>query len=272
MPDKPLLYELKEGNVAVVTLNRPHRLNALSSDLVEEFMKVLDDAERNDDVRALVLTGSPRPDGRPCFSAGKDLKEMNEEGEALTDEDILRTMWLMAEDFDKRQPLIYRYYTLTKPTIAAIDGICTAGGLELALCSDLRVASTTARISDLHMKNLGMLGGSGLQTFLPRAVGLMRAKEIAWLNEEMNGEEALRIGFVCRVFPPEQLLEGVLGMARKLASHPPLAMKFSKMTMNAALNQGTYDSLRFSGLSDVILRYFHANDFAGALEAFSQRK
>lgn len=149
--------------------------------------------------------------------------------------------------------------------------MCTAGGLELALCCDLRVAATTAQISDLHMKNLGLLGGGGLQTHLPHAVGLMRAKEMVWLCEPMDGNEALRIGFVCRVFPPEKLVEGALNMARKLASYPPLAMKFSKMVINASVSQGVYDSLRFSAFCESLHRYMRGQDVAKAFEAFTQR-
>lgn len=162
MPYNNLVYELKEGNVALVTLNRPHRLNALSVELLEELMDILDQIESDEEVHTMVITGAPRPDGRPCFSAGGDIKEMKEiadtEIKALgTEEEIVKALWTVGEQHDMSQSIYDRFLAFPKPTIAAIDGVCTAGGLTLALVCDLRVAATTARISDLHMKNLSTL-------------------------------------------------------------------------------------------------------------------
>lgn len=99
----------------------------------------------------------------------------------------------------------------------------------------------------------------------------MKAKELLWLCEEIDGQEALRIGLVCRVFPSEELITEALNLARKLASNPPLAMKLSKTVINASLSQGTYESLRFSALCISLLRHMRIQDYLKGVEAFTKR-
>jgi enoyl-CoA hydratase/carnithine racemase len=223
------LYQMQDG-IATVTLNRPERLNAISLEMVRELRQLVAEIEREDEPRVIIFTGAPRPDGRPCFSAGADLKE------------------LPTVDFHMFQVEINyvfnRITDLSKPTIGAIDGICTAGGLELALTLDIRVASETAEIRDLHMKTLGYLGGS-LQTWLPRVVGTSKAKEIAWTGEVLDGKEAWRIGLANRVFPPEKLMEETRGLAARIAAMRPLALKWSKNSFNASLELQRQESLHY---------------------------
>ncbi|MFC1929578.1 enoyl-CoA hydratase/isomerase family protein [Chloroflexota bacterium] len=276
MSYKSLMYEVKEGHAVLITLNRPHKLNAFSLELREELMDALDRIEASREINAVVITGAPRTDGRPCFSSGLDLEEVHRKGDTLLSvlgtlkEGLVKATWAVGEQHDMWPFFLTRLYSFPKPTIAAIDGVCTAGGLELALSCDLRVAATTAQISDLHMKNLGNLGGGGLQTHLPRAVGAMKAKELIWLNEWIDGQEALRIGLVCRVFPPEELHAEALSIAHKLASHPPLAMKFSKMAIDASLSQGVRESLRFADLCHLLLRHMSPQHFSEGSKRFTK--
>lgn len=236
-----LLFQ-KEDRVAIVTLNRPQRLNALSERIQNELVAVLDEMEKDDDVGAMILTGAPRPDGRPCFSAGADIKEMAERGGAISqlllgtlEEGAIKTLWAVGENRDKWQFTWNRLQQFSKPTIAAIDGVCTAGGLELALSCDIRVAAETAQIRDLHMANLGILGGGGLQTWLPRMIGVAKAKELMWTGDPIDGNEAYRLDFVQRVFPPDKLIEGAKELAKKIAANPTVPMKVSKMVINASM-------------------------------------
>lgn len=224
MAYETILYQ-KEDGVATVTLNRPHRLNSLCRQLVRELLDVCDEMERDSQVRVAIFTGAPRPDGRPCFCSGDDLNELAERAktEGLTIEGVSQEI----------RPVWHRIETFPKPTIAAIDGVCCAGGLVLAMCCDLRVVSETARIADLHIKNLGVIGGDGPGVYLARLVGVSAAKEFMFLQDFIDGKEASRIGLANRVFPPEQLLDGAKEMARKIAGMRAAAIRLCKESINA---------------------------------------
>lgn len=272
-----LIYS-KEDGIGTVTMNRPHRLNALSQALRQELENLLEEMEGDDEVRVMILTGAPRPDGRPCFSAGADIKEMDELGTTVQaktlgtpEEGLLKTLWAAGEARDMIQFAYNKLEAFPKPTIAAIDGICTAGGLELAMCCDLRLAAETAQFCDLHMRNLGILGGGGLQTWLPRLVGVAKAKELVWTGEVIDGREAWRIGLVNRVSPPQRMMEDATELALKLAANSPLAMKLSKMVINSSLSQGIYESLRFSAFCESLLRYMNPKEMTDAFQVFTQK-
>ncbi|MFH1087171.1 MAG: enoyl-CoA hydratase/isomerase family protein [Chloroflexota bacterium] len=273
-----LLFQ-QEGEVAIVTLNRPQRLNALSQGLQDELVAVLDEMEKDDAIGAAIITGAARPDGRPCFSAGADIKEMAEKGGSLSErllgtkeEGMIKALWAVGENRDKWQFTWNRVQQFSKPTIAAIDGVCTAGGLELALVCDIRVVAETAEIRDLHMKNLGILGGGGLQTWLPRVINVGKAKEMMWTGDPIDGKEAYRLEFAQRVFPREKLMEGATELAKRIAANPRVPMKISKMVINANLAQTPYESLRFSAAAEALLRMFRAGDEQKSREAFTQKK
>lgn len=193
-------------HVLRVQLARPSAANALNAALLAE----LDDAVRriaaDDDVHAWLLTGAPRPDGRPCFSAGADLKE-------ALDPD--------AVPFPRAAALLTAIDDLPKPSIALIDGVCTTGGLELALACDLRIAADTARISDWHLRRTGLgIGQWGMAARLSRLVGTDRARELILLGTELDGEEAARIGLVNRMVPSADLETGGLEWATRIAGLP----------------------------------------------------
>jgi len=163
------IYE-KDDGIALITLNRPKALNALSRQLLKELIEVLNEIEEDDTLGAVIITGAPRPDGRPCFSPGVDLKEANEKGSLVVaawgapENALCNTLKAFAGEIEidlKELSAFDKVAKFPKATIAAIDGICTAGGLELAIACDMRVVSETAQINDLHMKNLGKMGGEG---------------------------------------------------------------------------------------------------------------
>jgi enoyl-CoA hydratase/carnithine racemase len=275
-----LLYEEEDG-IGIITLNRPERLNALSISLQHGLGDLLDELENRDEVKCVILTGARRPDGRPCFSAGADIKEMKERGGASLrlskiGKGIEQALWASmrdnAEGEDSLGTLpLSRVYRFPKPLIAAIDGICTAGGHELALCCDLRIVAETAQISDMHMKNLGRLGGAGIQTRLPQCVGLAKAKEILWTGLPFDGKEAYRIGWANQVCPSSELIERAKKLAKIISSMNPLGIRVSKLVLNASLNQTTYQSLRFSDLVYFLAGYVEPKGFASGVEAFTQK-
>lgn len=252
MTYQTILYE-REGRLGLITLNRPERLNSLSMQLVEELGILLDQIDKDNGVRSIIITGANRPDGRPCFSAGADLKERAESPDSY-DSVYKLTREMMDRELEPGlRGVCNRLETMGKISIAVIDGVCTAGGLELALSCDLRVASETAQISDMHIKNVASIGGAGVTVRLARLVGSPKAKEIMFTGEPMGGREALSIGLVNQVFPSDKLLEGAKQLARKIAGMHPEAVALAKACMNAAMEMDIQQALRFSYICRAIL-------------------
>lgn len=270
----------KSGRVATITINRPERLNALSSAVQNGLTTLLDRFEKDDEVGCVIITGAPRPDGRPCFSAGADIKEMQEKGTTFAEgalgtleEGLRSTLASLGKSGDMAWYSCFnKLYDFSKPTIAAIDGICTAGGLELAMCCDIRVVAETAEIRDLHMRNVGTLGSGGLQTLLPRLVNVGKAKQLIWTGDAINGKQAYELGFAQEVFPPDKMLAGAMSLAIKIAAMPVLALRMSKLAINSGLDKGAYDSFRFTAFLDALMRQMTSETQARMREAFLRRK
>jgi enoyl-CoA hydratase/carnithine racemase len=221
-----------EDHIAVITLQRPQRLNALSVALLQELQSAMRQARSDDQVRVIVITGAPRPDGRPCFSAGDDLKEVA--SGASIPPGLGFDLTNMIDD-------------LLKPTIAVIDGICSTGAVEVALACDLRVVAETAQISDWHLKNLGSgLGGWGASTRWVRAVGLQQAKDIILTGRVVGGQEAHRIGFAVRVCRSENLWSEAMGMARQIASMDPEGVRLTLAHMDRTEDMSRDQALRLA--------------------------
>lgn len=199
-----LEYEKRDDGIAVLRMMRPERLNALSGPLLNELHKAIEEVNRDPDVRVYLLCGAPRADGKPCFSAGVDVKAFAE-NQGVTEE----------QGFN----LCNRIDDLLKPSIAVIDGICTTGAAELALACDFRIVANSAQISDWHLKKLGIgLGSWGSSTRWAREVGVTRAKEILMTGKVIDGNEAQRIGFASAVYDSDSLWDGALSMAGEIAA------------------------------------------------------
>ena len=152
MSDAPISYEKRPDGIAIVTLDRPKKLNALTGPLLSGLSDIVDEIEKDPEVRVFLLCGAPRPDGRPCFSAGVDVSAFAD-GEGVTEE----------LGFD----LTNKIDDLLKPSIAVIDGVCTTGGGEIALACDFRLVGRQAQISDFHLKKLGTgLGAWGASVLI----------------------------------------------------------------------------------------------------------
>lgn len=218
-----IIFE-KKGAVVVITLNRPQKRNAINQQMNRELFQAFGEVENDEQVRAMILTG-----GSECFSGGADLSEVaaSETGKPTGP----NPFELLAD--------------MTKTTIAAIAGPCVAGGLELALICDLRVASEKARIGDAHIR-MGLIGGGGGPTRLARLVGVSKAKELILSGDSVDGKEAYRIGLVNQVFPPEKFMEGAMELAEKIAKSSPLALKLSKAVVDAVPDMDEYQSLHYT--------------------------
>ncbi|MEM7406495.1 MAG: enoyl-CoA hydratase/isomerase family protein [Pseudomonadota bacterium] len=207
--------------MALITINRPAKMNAISLATLEALHSAVDAAACDDDVRVLVLTGA----GDRAFAAGSDLSEVAFRDLKKALEPIVQGL----ADKLERTP---------KPTIAAIDGVCMGGGLEVALGCDLRVATPRSSFATPEGK-LGIIPGGGATARLPRIVGRGWGMEMMLMGETIDGDRALQIGLVTRLVEPDQLLDHVREMAAKLARYAP----FVPRTMKAMVHFGMEASL-----------------------------
>ncbi|MCH8189859.1 MAG: enoyl-CoA hydratase/isomerase family protein [Chloroflexi bacterium] len=228
-------FETVEEHIAVITLNRPERLNALNGPLLEELLSAIRTIEEDADIRVFLLTGAPRADGRPCFSAGVDLKAAAEG--IKMDSNLGPTI---TNDIDD----------MLKPSIAVIDGVCSTGAVELALSCDLRLVGGNAQISDWHLKNLGTgLGGWGASTRWSRLVGAAATKEIVLTGKVVDGDEAFRIGFATRLYPSERLWDEAMAMARTIAGMRPEGVALTLSHLDHNMDMSRDQALRWAKLS-----------------------
>ncbi len=205
-----VILERHPAGYAVLMLNRPQKLNALSMELRGELVAAIEELRRDPAVRVLILTGAGR-----AFCAGLDLDELS-----------------MAESNSARAFELDPVAALLKfegPVIGAINGVAATGGFELAMACDILIASTAAQFADTHAK-VGLLPGWGLSVRLPRRIGLHRAKEMAFTASFVSAAEADEWGLVNRVVPPEQLLSQARAMAEQmLAVVPEVLVKYKKL-------------------------------------------
>lgn len=192
--------------VAIVTLNRPEAMNALSAALRAELAEAMLAVAQDDAVRAVVLTGA----GTRAFTAGLDLKELGASTQGLG----------AANATDPRDNPVKAVEQCAKPVIGAINGVAITGGFELALACDVLIASSNARFADTHAR-VGIMPGWGLSQKLSRMIGISRAKELSLTGNFLDAATAERWGLVNRVVAPEELLPAAVALARDMASIDP---------------------------------------------------
>ncbi|MCX5999014.1 MAG: enoyl-CoA hydratase/isomerase family protein [Chloroflexi bacterium] len=224
----------KEAGHCLITLNRPERLNAMSQQMFEEIDRAVDELTKDDEIKTFIFTGASRPDGRPCFSAGHDLKEDAEQGLSMPAVSPTAAFWAQRQPKAPLLPAFEKIVWCPKISIAAIDGICTAGGTELALSCDIILTADTARISDMHVKNLGWIGGAANAGNMALRIGASRAMELCCSGDVIDGNEAYRIGFANHVFPSDKLMEKARELATKIGSMRLAAVAMTKATCLAA--------------------------------------
>jgi enoyl-CoA hydratase len=206
-----ILFEA-EGPIAILTINRPDKRNAVNNATVEEINQVLARVEKDTELRVLVLTGA----GDKAFVAGADIHELDK-----------RDMLLGRTETRRRQEVYNRIEKLDIPSIAAINGWALGTGLELAMACTIRVASSKASLGQPEVK-LGITPGAGGTQRLPKLVGLGRAMEMILTGDPVSAEAALAMGLVNKVVAPEQLMAEVQKLAETLASRPRLAIQYAK--------------------------------------------
>ena len=209
----PLVLVERDGPVAIVTLNRPDALNALSRALRRDIVKAFQDLAKEDYVRAVVLTGKGR-----AFTAGVDLKEAGQTGFALGAD---------GGDIDLAKGL----EAFPWPIIGAINGFAITGGFELALMCDVLIASEDAKFADTHAR-VGIMPGWGLSQKLSRMIGISRAKELSFTGNFLTAETAERWGLVNRVCKPDELLPAAIQLGHDMASCDPDMLKKYKQVID----------------------------------------
>ncbi len=222
--DEAILLVERDGPVAVLTLNRPKQLNALSVSLRVDIVRTIRDLSASDDVRAIVLTGNGR-----AFSAGVDLKEAGQKGFSLG-VGAQKAAGEAIPDMD----LAAAFAACPWPVIGAINGFAITGGFELALMCDVLLASSEAKFADTHSR-VGLMPVWGLSQKLPRIIGPARAKELSLTGNYLDAATAERWGLVNRVLPPEELLAAAKKLAQEMASVEAGLLKRMKSVIDDGL-------------------------------------
>ncbi|WP_374723191.1 enoyl-CoA hydratase/isomerase family protein [Peribacillus tepidiphilus] len=237
-----LIFEVQDG-IATITLNRPEARNAFSMQMIDLWIKALEEVRDRDEIRVLVLTGNGK-----AFCAGGDIKTMKNglgfldltgyEDQDLSTSGLARknSLW----KYVQRIPLLME--EIDKPTIAAINGDAIGAGLDMALQCDLRIASSQARFGEGYVK-VGIVPGDGGGYLLPRLIGLDKALELLWTGRIIDVEEAGKLGLITKQVPHEVLMEEAYKLANQLARGPQQAIRLIKRTVYQGLKTDLRTSL-----------------------------
>jgi enoyl-CoA hydratase len=229
MPYSLILFDVDERGIALITVNRPDKLNALSSGLIAELRDAFERVARESSVRAAILTGA----GEKAFVAGADIQEL-----AVLSAVEAREYALIGQQ-------TFRFLeTMPKPSVAAINGFALGGGLELAMACSVRFASENARMGQPEVK-LGIIPGYGATQRLPRLVGRGRALEMMLSGEPVTAAEAQRTGLVNAVVPKAELLAFSRTWLHKVLANAPLALGLVLASVDVGLDSGLDAGLRF---------------------------
>ena len=252
MEYKHILFEVTEG-VGLVTMNRPEALNALNLEVVAELDDLFGRIDSDPEVKVAVITGAGR-----SFIAGADIEEM---GRLTGDEG--REMVL------KGHHLMSRIENNRKPVIAAINGYSLGGGNELAMSCDFRIASEKAKFGQPEV-GLGIIPGYGGTQRLPRLVGKGMAKKLILCAETIDAQEALRIGLVDQVVAPEELMDTVMALAKKICTMAPIAIDVAKSAINSGFQCDLKTGLRIE--TESFYRAFASEDRVEGMHAFVEKR
>ena len=253
-----LLYE-KSGHVATITLNRPERLNAISAPMLESISRVLRDADADQDVRAIILTGAGRG-----FCAGLDLKDlMAGTGIGSGNGGGLPVRF----DLANSPPIVL--HTTDKPVICALNGPAAGYGMDIALGCDIRIASTASSIAAVFTKR-GILPESGGSWLLPRLIGWAKAAEVAFKGSVLSADEALEMGLVNIVVEPDRLMPVAREWADEIAANAPLAVQATKRMMRLGLEETFEANVHHVYLQ--LLPLFGTDDFKEGVKSFLEKR
>lgn len=259
MADDVLCMERRE-RIAILTLNRPDRLNALNVELREALTQACQELRDDDNIWAVVLTGAGRG-----FCSGVDLRTPRADSASAPG----RQERLDVYGWVGRQAMAV-YRTLDKPIIAAVNGVAAGAGMSLALSCDMRVGSELTRFKTVFIER-SLSPDSGLSFFLPRIVGYSRACDLIYTSRFVEAEEAYRIGLLDRLVPADKLLEEAMTLAQSIASWPPVAMQAARRTLQQSMESTLEEQLRHESFGLLLARRA-PHDVQEARNSFLERR
>ena len=243
----------KDGNIGILSINRPDALNALNSEVLRELNEAVDVIENDADIHILIITGEGR-----AFVAGADIGEMKDMDSAA------------AREFAKLGLSTFRKIELMeKPVIAAVNGFALGGGCELSMCCDIRIASEKAKFGQPEV-GLGIIPGFAGTQRLSRLIGLGKAKELIYTADMIDANEAYRIGLVNKVVSKEDLMEEVLKLANNILAKGQLAVRFAKASINRGIETDIETGMAIE--RDLFGLCFATEDQIEGMEAFLEKR
>ena len=254
-----LLVETK-GKVAIITLNRPDRLNAISRVMLDELSSKVVEANKDPDIRCIVLTGSGKG-----FCAGLDLIAINDGAIGSGETGSNRPRQL----FDLRDAPINVMWSIDTPIVCAVNGAAAGYGMDLTLLCDIRIASTTAKLAAVTAKR-NVVPESGGTWLLPRLIGWAKAAELYYRGRVVEADECLELGLVNTVVSPDQLMPTAMQWAEEIAENAPMAVQTTKRMMRMGLEQ-SYDT-SVDQLMAHLGGMFQSEDFKEGVQAFIEKR
>ncbi len=250
---------VKHDEIAVLTLNRPEKLNAISPAMWWELARAMEEVQSDDEIRVLVLTGAGRG-----FCAGADVAEtlalaMSGQAPPRTKEQLKEPVGIAG----------LRLAKLKKPTVAAVNGVAAGMGFSLALACDIRIASENARFTNSFVR-MGLIPDNGMTYFLSRLVGLAKALELMYTCETISASEAERIGLVNRVVPADDLMKTTIDLAKRIAGAAPIAVEMTKQTAISALNCDLEQLIAIETYAQKVC--LETEDFKEGVAAFMEKR
>lgn len=250
-------YRIDE-HVGVITLNRPEVMNALNRQMYAELEAAFRDAQRDPEVRCVLLTGTGR-----AFCSGDDVRQI------MLGEDRDETVTRLRDARPRPTPAAVAILECDKPVVAAVNGAAVGWGMDLALFADIRIASDSAKFGELFIKR-GLIADLGGLWRLPRVVGPSKAAELLFTGDIISAQEAERIGLVSQVAPAAELLETAMAMARKIAANPPIALRYMKEGLRRSVHGSMADMGEYIGNSLAYL--FTTEDHKEGALSFVERR
>lgn len=250
----------KENEFGIITLNRPKQLNAIIKEMMEEMSSAYDIVNKDKDIRVVIITGA----GDRGFCSGADLAYSTEGG---VDPALFSAA--KGSELDPVGTHSLRIREIDKPTIAAVNGIAVGAGFSIALACDIRIASEKARFGAFFIRR-SLLCNEGATYYLPQIVGPSKALELMYTGDIIDAHEAERIGLVSKVVPHEELMREAKGLAKRIASAPPLVLAFTKRAIyqtprNDLKSQLVYEAFTWSTL-------FDTEDFKEGVRSFLEKR
>lgn len=257
-----MLLQQRDGAILTVTLNLPEKRNPISdNDMVDALCTAMETADKDIDVRCVILTGAGS-----AFSSGGDLKQMAPDVGSLRSSRPVQTRRNYKYGI-QRLPMLFQ--ALEVPVIAAVNGPAIGAGCDLACMCDIRIASENARFAESFVK-LGIIPGDGGAWLLPRIVGFSKATELALTGEQIDAQEARRIGLVSDVVAADELLAAAKVIADKIAANPPHAVRMTKRLLREGQTADLKNILEMSAAMQAIVHATSDND--EAINAFLEKR